>query len=183
MCVSSCVSYVCEQLYVPVPTPHRFHIFGLYIDSMPSPPVRAQIINDASNALAAALLDEPPQICNRSPGILSLCFQGGTFDRVKQRCRLIASCHTCIGHCLYRASMQPVEQLHVHCRLATGVRVTFRSTSRRSIACRCPDYRRKSSTRCCPTLRMQSEQLRPSPECSAASTSARAIASMRHTRY
>ena len=176
MSVSSCVDQ-CQL--------HRFHVVGLYIDSIPSPPVNAQVISDASNAAAMSIMEAPPEIGNRSPGIWSVCFQGGTFDRVKQRCRLIASCHTCIDHimCLYRASIQPVEQLHVHDRLATGVRVTFRSTSRRSIACRCPDYRRESSTGCFPPSRMQSEQWRPSPECSAASTSARATASMRHTRY
>ena len=89
MCVSSCV-YQCPL--------HRFHVVGLYIDSIQSPPVNAQVISDASNAAAAALMDEPPQIGNRSPGIWSVCFQGGTFDRVKQRCRLILSCHTCIDH-------------------------------------------------------------------------------------
>ena len=109
ICVSRCVSYVCEQLCVPMP-----------IDSIPSPPANAQVINDASNAAALSIMEAPPEIGNRSPGIWSVCFQGGTFDRVKQRCRLIASCHTCIDHimCLYRASIQPVDQLHVHYRLA-----------------------------------------------------------------
>ena len=79
-------------------TSTRVEVVGLCIDSIPSPPVKALIISDASNAAAAALLDEPPQIGNRSPGIWSVCFQGGTFDRVKQRCRLIAACHTYIDH-------------------------------------------------------------------------------------
>ena len=94
MYVSSCV-YQCPL--------RCFRVAGLYIDSIPPSPVNAQVISDASNAAAAALLDEPPQIGNRSPGIWSVCFQGGTFDRVKQRCRLIAACHICIDHivCLF----------------------------------------------------------------------------------
>ena len=80
--VSRCVSYVCEQLCVPMP-----------IDSIPSPPANAQVINDASNAAALSIMEAPPEIGNRSPGIWSVCFQGGTFDRVKQRCRPVASCH------------------------------------------------------------------------------------------
>ena len=65
--------------------------------------MNAQVINEASNAAANAILDSPPEIGNRSPGIWSVCFQGGTFDRVKQRCWLIASCHICTDNiiCLF----------------------------------------------------------------------------------
>ena len=76
---------VCEQLYVPVPTLHSFHIIGSYIDSTPAQLVNAQVINDAANAAALSIMEAPPEIGNRSPGIWSVCFQGGTFDRVKQR--------------------------------------------------------------------------------------------------
>ena len=60
--------------------------------------MNAQVINDAANAAALSIMEAPPEIGNRSPGIWSVCFQGGTFDRVKQRCRLIAACHTYIDH-------------------------------------------------------------------------------------
>ena len=56
-------------------------------DSMPPPPVNTQIINDAANA-AAAILEAPPEIGNRSPGIWRVVFQGRIFERVKQRCRI-----------------------------------------------------------------------------------------------
>ena len=76
---------VCEQLYIPVPTLQSFHIIGSYIDSTPAQLVNAQVINDAANAAALSIMEVPPEIGNRSPGIWSVCFQGGTFDRVKQR--------------------------------------------------------------------------------------------------
>ena len=44
-----------------------------------------EVISDVANQ-EFANLEEPPAIGSRKVDIWSVCFQGGTFDRVKERC-------------------------------------------------------------------------------------------------
>ena len=48
-----------------------------------------EVVDNAANAaFAEAVGDDLPSAGGRKVDIWSLCFQGGTFDRVKERCRV-----------------------------------------------------------------------------------------------
>ena len=45
-----------------------------------------EVVSDAANSVFVATSDAPPAIGNRKADLWSVCFQGGTFDRIKERC-------------------------------------------------------------------------------------------------
>ena len=118
-------------------------------DSMPPPPVNTQIINDAANAAAAAILEAPPEIGNRSPGIWSVVFQGGTFERVKQRYHIYTlqetACDIYIYMCIWQSFVVSYLNQQQTCHRISGAPATSRSISRPSTACPYPACRRRSS--------------------------------------
>ena len=95
--------------------------------------MQTEVIDDAANAaFAASYRDQLPAQGTRKADIWSLCFQGGTFDRVKQRCRSpvalpVASCachshdciwvdyrdRMCVHHAVHITSQLPA--MHVLC--------------------------------------------------------------------
>ena len=45
-----------------------------------------EVVSDAANSVFVETPDAPPAIGNRRADLWSVCFQGGTFDRIKERC-------------------------------------------------------------------------------------------------
>ena len=64
-----------------------------------------EVIDDAANRIFVAGTDEPPTTGSRKADTFSMCFQGGTFDRIKERCesRLsVAVRYVCVyAHLIY----------------------------------------------------------------------------------
>ena len=59
----------------------------------------SEVVDSAANAaLAEAIGDDLPSTGGRKVDIWSLCFQGGTFDRVKERCRVLVSIAAHLSH-------------------------------------------------------------------------------------
>ena len=44
-----------------------------------------QVVQEAAQQIAAEVLDEPPSVGSRTPNYWSICFQGGTFERIQER--------------------------------------------------------------------------------------------------
>ena len=44
-----------------------------------------QVVQEAAQQIAAEILDEPPSVGSRSPNYWSICFEGGTFERIQER--------------------------------------------------------------------------------------------------
>ena len=45
-----------------------------------------EVVSDAASSVFVATTDAPPASGNRKADLWSVCFQGGTFDRIKERC-------------------------------------------------------------------------------------------------
>ena len=59
----------------------------------------ADVIDDAANRIFVAGTTEPPTAGSRKADTFSMCFQGGTFDRIKERCASklsVAACYACV---------------------------------------------------------------------------------------
>ena len=67
---------------------HASHVVGCCISgSCRFVSTSIEVIDNAANAaFAEAVGDDLPVAGGRKVDIWSLCFQGGTFDRVKERC-------------------------------------------------------------------------------------------------
>ena len=52
----------------------------------------AEVINSVANETFIARCGEAPETGNRRSEVWSCCFQGGTFDRIKQRCMSLCVC-------------------------------------------------------------------------------------------
>ena len=61
-----------------------------------------EVVNDAANAAFAEKCDKPLEQGTRKAEIWSVCFQGGTFDRIKQR----------FGPLVVHASTPPLPSSH-----------------------------------------------------------------------
>ena len=44
-----------------------------------------QVVQEAAIQIAAEVMDEPPSVGSRTPNYWSICFQGGTFERIQER--------------------------------------------------------------------------------------------------
>ena len=58
-----------------------------------------EVIDDAANRVVVASTTEPPMTGSRKADTFSMCFQGGTFDRIKERGEPnlpVAVCYACV---------------------------------------------------------------------------------------
>ena len=61
--------------------------------------IPSEVVDNAANAAFAEVVgDAVPSTGGRKVDIWSLCFQGGTFDRVKERCRVLVSIAAHLSH-------------------------------------------------------------------------------------
>ena len=44
-----------------------------------------QVVQEAAIQIASEVMDEPPSVGSRTPNYWSICFQGGTFERIQER--------------------------------------------------------------------------------------------------
>ena len=44
-----------------------------------------QVVQEAAIQIVSEVMDEPPSVGSRTPNYWSICFQGGTFERIQER--------------------------------------------------------------------------------------------------
>ena len=78
--------------------------------------IPSEVVDHAANAaFADSVGNDLPSTGGRKVDIWSLCFQGGTFDRVKERCTVWLSVAVCIAQCVHIIvcrSIKPVCLMH-----------------------------------------------------------------------
>ena len=73
--------------------------------------IMTKVINNAANeAYIASLGGDVPEIGNRRSEVWSCCFQGGTFDRIKQRCMSLCM----YVHSSHTMTLHDCPSLHIY---------------------------------------------------------------------
>ena len=77
--------------------------------------IPSEVVDNAANAAFAEVVgDAVPSTGGRKVDIWSLCFQGGTFDRVKERCRVLVSIAAHLSHRMHIIVCRSIKPL---CRI------------------------------------------------------------------
>ena len=85
----------------------------------------SEVVETAANAAFAETVgDNMPSMGGRKVDIWSLCFQGGTFDRVKERCRVLLSTAAYLSHRMHIIVCRRIKPL---CRLRVVMHGDVRS--------------------------------------------------------